>query len=122
MRLEIIAPLLGVVGDREVWMELAVRPPIIRDDNGVPYIAGTTCKVIEVVRLQAAFGYSAEDLHRELPHLGVAQIRFALDHYQAHREELDADIERRDEMVERLREEAGPSPVAARLRAAGKLR
>jgi uncharacterized protein (DUF433 family) len=103
-------------------METAVRAPIALDGEGVAYIEGTTAKVIEIVLAKETSGLTPEQLQEELPHLSLAQIYAALAYYHQHKEELDADIERRRKLVQRMREEAGPSPVAARLRAEGKLR
>src|SRR5438067_13113176 len=103
-------------------METAVHPPIVLDEKGVAYIEGTTAKVIEVVLNQEWAGQTPEELQRDMPHLTLAQINAALAYYHEHKEELDAEIERGDQLAEKLREEAGESPFAKRMRAAGKLR
>lgn len=51
----------------------------------------------------------------------MSQIHSALAYYWEHKEELEADIQRRGECVEKLREEAGPSPLAARFRSQGQV-
>ncbi|MBM3457915.1 MAG: DUF433 domain-containing protein [Armatimonadetes bacterium] len=103
-----------------MWTE--VRAPIVLDEQGVAYIEGTTAKVIELVVAKQTNGWTPEELQEELPHIPLARVYAALAYYHEHKEELDADIERRWEMVERMRAEAGPSPVRARLPAAGMLR
>src|SRR3712207_2477226 len=103
-------------------METAVLAPIVLDEQGVAYIEGTTAKVIEVALAKETSGLTPEALQEELPHLTLAQIYAALAYYHQHKQELDGDIERRRRLVQRMRKEAGPSPVAARLRAEGKLR
>lgn len=75
---------------------------IVRDENGVPVIEGTGVKVIEVALDLIAHGWSAEEMHRQHPHLSLAQLHAALAYYYDHREELDADIERRRRAVEKL--------------------
>ena len=102
-------------------METAVRPPITLDDSGVAYVAGTTAKVIEVVLNKEWADQTPEELQRDMPHLTLGQIYAALAYYHQHKEELDAEIERRYQFAERLRAEAGESPFARRMRAAGKL-
>lgn len=102
-------------------MLTTVRAPIVVDDQGVAYIEGTTTKVIEVVLNKEWSGQTPEELQEDLPHLTLGQVYAALAYYHDHKAELDADIGRRCEFVERLRDEAGPSPIAARLRAVGKL-
>lgn len=89
------------------------------DQRNVPIIAGTTMKVIELVTGQIAYGWSPEELHFQHPYLTMSQIYSALSYYWDHKEELDADIERREQYAEKSRREAGESPLAKRLRAQG---
>lgn len=91
------------------------------DEKGVPFIEGTTMKVVELVMAQKAYGWSPEELHFQHPYLTMSQIHSALAYYWEHKEALDADIERRAELVEQLREESSPSPLADRLREQGSL-
>lgn len=102
-------------------METAVRAPIVLDERGVAYIEGTTAKVIEVVLNKEWAGQTPEELQLDMPHLTLAQIYAALAYYHQHKEELEAEIQRDDELAEKLRQEAGESPFARRIRAAGKL-
>lgn len=90
--------------------------------NGIPIIAGTTMKVVELVMAQMAYGWSPEELHFQHPYLTLGQIHSALAYYWDHKEELDADIERRWQYAEEARRKAGSSPLAARLHAQGLLR
>jgi len=87
--------------------------------NGMPFIAGTTMKVIELVMAQTAHGWSPEELHFQHPYLTMSQIYAALAYYWDHKAALDTDIERRLKFAEQSRREAGPSPVVAKLRAQG---
>lgn len=91
------------------------------DANGVPVIAGTNMKVVELVMAQTAHGWSPEELHFQHPYLMLGQIHSALAYYWDHKGELDADIERRLQEAEARQREAGPSPLAAKLRAQGHL-
>ena len=92
------------------------------DDNNIPIIAGSTMKVVELVTSVMAYGWSPEELHFQYPHVSLSKIHSALAYYWDHKEEIDADIQRRFEFVERLRREAGPSPLAAKLREQGLLK
>jgi uncharacterized protein (DUF433 family) len=56
------------------------------DDRGVPFIAGTTMKVVEVVMAQKAYGWSPEELHFQHPYLTMSQIH--IDVIQLKLEEL----------------------------------
>ena len=84
-------------------------------------IDGTTMKVVELVMAQMAHGWSPEELHFQYPHLSMSQIHSALAYYWDHKETLDEDIERRERYAEEMRQEAGPSPLAKRLREQGLL-
>ena len=86
------------------------------DDDGTPVIGETTMKVVELVMAQQAHGWSPEELRFQYPHLTLGQIHSALAYYWDHKDQLDADIGRRAQRVDRSRSEAGPSPVATKLR------
>ncbi len=86
------------------------------DEQGVPYITGTTMKVVELVMAQKAYGWSPEELHFQHPYLSMSQIHSALAYYWEHKASLDEDIERRLAYAEQARAEAGVSPLAERLR------
>ena len=94
---------------------------IALDDAQVPFIMGTTMKVVELVMAQIAHGWSPEELSFQHPYLTLGQIHAALGYYWDHQQELDADIERRAQFAEASRAKSGPSPLAARLRAQGLL-
>jgi len=90
---------------------------IVLDEGGVPVIEGANTKVIEVVLPIRASGITPEQLHLELPHLSLGAIHSALAYYWDHKGELDADMKKRREYAERLREELGQPAVVERLRA-----
>jgi uncharacterized protein (DUF433 family) len=92
---------------------------VVLDDAGVPHIAGTTMKVIELVLDQTAYGWSAEELRFQHPYLSLGQIHSALAYYWDHKEALDADIARRQELVAELRRTTPVSPLVARLKSQG---
>ncbi len=89
------------------------------DANNVPIIVGSKIKVVELITSVYAYGWSPEELHFQYPHLSMSQIHSALSYYWEHKTETDADMERRFEYAERLRKEAGESPISKRLRAQG---
>ncbi|MBD2359747.1 DUF433 domain-containing protein [Anabaena minutissima FACHB-250] len=92
---------------------------ILVDENNVPYITGTSMKVVELVTSIHAYGWSPEELHFQYPHLTMSQIYSALAYYWEHKEEIDNDMQRRFEYAEKLRLESGESPLSKRLRAEG---
>ena len=91
------------------------------NENNVPYIAGTTMKVIELVSGHLAFGWSPEEIKFQHPYLSMSQIYSTLAYYWDNKEELDADIQRRFENVETLRQQAGESALVKKLRIQGDL-
>ena len=68
---------------------------IILNADGVPMIAGTTMKVVELVLEKTAYGWSPEELHFQHPYLSLGQIHSALAYYWDHQNALDRDIARR---------------------------
>lgn len=104
---------------------MAIAPGISHiwlDANGVAWIDRTNTKVIEVVQDKVAHGWSPEEIHYQHSHLSLAQIHAAFAFYYDHKDELDADMERRYQEVERLQAEAGESPVRKKLRERGFLK
>jgi uncharacterized protein (DUF433 family) len=91
------------------------------DKNGVARIVGSRIKVNQIVLCKRIDGSTPEAIQSGYPHLSLAQIYAAFAYYYDHQAELDAEIEREAKRAEELREQAGPSPTAAKLRAMGKL-
>lgn len=92
------------------------------DDRNIPIIEGTSMKIVELITSVKAYAWTPEELLQSYPHLTLSKIYSALAYYLDHQQEIDADIERREEYVKRLEQEAGESPFAARLRAQGLLK
>jgi uncharacterized protein (DUF433 family) len=90
---------------------------IYRDDHAVAWIDDTNVKVIEVVLDHLAYGWSAEAIHEQHPHLSLAQIHASLGFYYDHAAEFDAEIERQTQRVAGMQAANGVSPLQARLRA-----
>ncbi len=103
----------------------ATTPPtyehIVVDDDGVPWIEGANTKVVELVAEVKAYGRSPEELAYQHPHLRLGQVHSSLAYYWDHQQSIDADLKRREELAERLRQEASEHPLVARLRATGQL-
>jgi uncharacterized protein (DUF433 family) len=77
----------------------------------------TNVKVIEVVLDHLAYGWNAETIQENHPHLSLAQVYAALAWYYDHQTEVDADIARQDERIRALRTASGPSSLQRRLAA-----
>ena len=102
-------------------MPISATSHIRLDARGVAWIDETNTKVVEVAMDMIAHGWSPEEIHFQHAHLSLAQIHAALGHYYDHKTEMDAHIQRRAQDVERLRAQAGESPIRKRLREMGKL-
>jgi uncharacterized protein (DUF433 family) len=102
-------------------MSTAVTTHIRIDENGVAWIDDTRIKVIEVAIDKIAYDSSPEEMHRQYPHLSLAQIHAAQAHYYDHKAEFDAEIAQQLREVDELRKQAGESPVHKRLREMGLL-
>jgi uncharacterized protein (DUF433 family) len=94
---------------------------IILDEHGIPWIKAANTKVVELVADVKAHGWSPEELVSQHPHLTLGQVHSALAFYWDHREEIDADLARREAYIEKLRAEVAESPVVAKLRARGQI-
>ena len=92
---------------------------IALDEKGVPVIVDANTKVVELVNEMYAYGWSPNEMALQHPHLSLGQIHSALAYYWDHKEEIDADLERRFQKAEELRRAAGPSPVVEKLRRSG---
>jgi uncharacterized protein (DUF433 family) len=83
--------------------------------KGCPVIGGTSMKVTELIVEKMAYGWSAEELHFQHPHLTLGQIHSALAYYWDHTEELDEDIAKRLNAVKALQSRSALSPLVRRL-------
>ena len=92
-------------------------PHIRLDDQGRPWLDDTNVKVIEVVLDHLAYGWNAETIQENHPHLSLAQVYAALAWYYDHQSEMEAEIERQDERIRALRAASGPSSLQRRLAA-----
>ncbi|MCW5551084.1 MAG: DUF433 domain-containing protein [Verrucomicrobiae bacterium] len=92
----------------------ATMPHIRLDEQGRPWVDDTNVKVVEIVLDHLAYGWSAETIQENHPHLTLAQVYAALAWYYGHQPELDAEIERQDERLATLRTATPASPLAQR--------
>ena len=89
------------------------------DERGVAWIDNTRVKVIEVAMDHLAHGWSAEEIHRQHPHLSLAQTHAALAFYYDHQAEFDKAIAESVSRADKLAAENVDSPGRSRLRALG---
>lgn len=91
-------------------------PHIELTPEGVPILTGTQTKVVEIVLDRLAHHWDADEIKRQHPHLGLAQIHAALAYYYDHQDELDRDIHERLQRAERIQTELGPSSIRLKLK------
>jgi uncharacterized protein (DUF433 family) len=89
--------------------------------DGVPMIAGTKTKVIEVALDRLAYHWDADEIKRQHPHLTLGQIHSALAWYYDHQNEMDREIHSQLNEVRQIKASLGESPVRRKLKAMGKL-
>jgi uncharacterized protein (DUF433 family) len=101
-------------------MSTTAYPHIELRENGNLYIAGTPFKVRQLVLDHVAYGWGAEEMHREHPQLSLGQIHLALGYYYDHKDQIDREIEEGRVLAEELRTKQGESSLGAKARAAGR--
>jgi uncharacterized protein (DUF433 family) len=92
------------------------------DERGVAWIDDTRSKVIEVAMDHLARGWSADEIHRQHPHLSLAQAHAALAFYYDYQAEFDSKIAESLARAEKAASQDSDSPGRQRLRALGLLR
>jgi len=100
-------------------MSTVAYPHIEVSDDGVPVLAGTTTKVVEIVLDRIAHHWDADEIRRQHPHLSLSQIHAALTYYYDHQSEVDAEIGEQLDDVERIRQAQGESAVRLKLKQRG---
>ena len=102
-------------------MTTVAYPHVETGEDGVPMIAGTKTKVVEVVLDRLAHHWDADEIQRQHPHLSLSQIYAALGYYHDHQSELDRDIAARLQKVDKIAAGQPESAVRAKLLASGEL-
>jgi uncharacterized protein (DUF433 family) len=98
-------------------MPVATYPHIEIRADGTAMIAGTATKVIQVVLDRLAHHWDADEIHRQHPHLSLAQIYAALAYYHDHELEMNRAIEQWVATEEEILASRPPSSVQAKLKA-----
>jgi uncharacterized protein (DUF433 family) len=89
---------------------------IFRDTIGVAWIDRTRVKVLEVALDHVAYGWSAEEIHRQHSHLSLAQIHAALGYYYDHQAAIDQQMMESLAEADHLAAAMTDSPLRRRLR------
>lgn len=92
--------------------------------DGTPTVGGTRLKVKHLAALHRNAGRTAEALYDAYPDHTLGEIYSALAYYYDHRDEIDREIERGRQEVERIRAEIeaehGGSRVLTKLNTSGR--
>lgn len=102
-------------------MTAITYPHLTLTAEGVVYIDGTTTKVIEIVQDHLAHHWDAEDIQRQYPYLGLAEIHAALTYYYDHQAEIEEQIESRRRRVAEIRTRRQESTIREKLKDLGHL-
>jgi uncharacterized protein (DUF433 family) len=86
------------------------------DQRGVPKIAGSTMKVIELVMAHLSYGWTAEEIYVNHPDLSLSQIYSALAYYWENKQALDRAIQEDLEFAQASRKNASQSSFVNRLK------
>lgn len=90
-------------------------PHINVTPDGVPILAGTKTKVIEVALDCLAHHWDVDEMHCQHPHLTRGQICSALAYYYDHQDELDQAIQAQLSQVDAIKASLGPSLIQAKV-------
>jgi hypothetical protein len=69
-----------------------------------------------------AYGWSAEEMHFQHPHLSMAQIHAALAYYYENQDKLDDEIRRDLEEIDQLRSQSESFALRSKLQSLRKMR
>ena len=90
-------------------------PHVHCDEQGRAWLDDTNVKVIEVVLDHLAYGWNAETIQENHPHLTLAQVYATLAWYYDHQAAMDAEIEQQGERLSALRAAAAARNEDCRL-------
>jgi len=83
--------------------------------GGKACIAGTRVRVMDIMIWHEHMGWSADEIVSQIPHITLSDVHAALAYYFDHREEIEEDIRRNDEIAENFRAQY-PSKLKEKLR------
>src|SRR5206468_10534737 len=100
---------------------VATTYPHIAKENGQPARLEThpRIRVAMIVMDYLAYGWSPDEIHRQHPHLTLAEVHAAMGYYYDHQQEIDAEITAELEDVDRAMQNPKRSPAWLKLKAKG---
>jgi uncharacterized protein (DUF433 family) len=99
----------------------AITYPHVVKENGKPARLENhpRIRVAQVVMDYLAYGWSADEIHRQHPHLALAEVHAAMGYYYDNQAEIDAEIAAELDEVDRALDAKTRSPVWLKLKARG---
>ena len=95
-------------------------PHIIKEDGKPARIEShPRVRVAQIVMDYLAYGWSADEIHRQHPQLALAEVHAAMGYYYDNQAEIDAEIVAELEEVDRVLTDKARSPVWLKLKAQG---
>ena len=91
---------------------------IYRDESGVLWVDNTRVKVLDLALDHVAYGWSADEMHRQHPDLTLAQIYAALGYYYDHKGTIDPQLKNQRAEAEKQAATTADSPLRQRVRPA----
>jgi hypothetical protein len=100
-------------------MTSAIVYPHILKENSYPARLENhpRVRVAQIVMDYLAYGWSPDEIHRQHPHLTLAEVHAAMGYYYDHQAEIDAEIGAELEEVDRAMKAPRRSSVWLKLRA-----
>ncbi len=98
-------------------MVKAITYPHIAKEDGKPARLENhpRVRVAQIVVDYLAYGWSADEIHRQHPYLALAEVHAAMAYYYDNQTEVDAEITAELEEVDRASEAKARSPVWLKL-------
>jgi uncharacterized protein (DUF433 family) len=103
-------------------MSTVAYPHIVRDSEGRLRVEGAWYKVIVLLEQHVYRGYDAGEMVEHYPELTLAQAHALLGYYYDNKEEIDAEVRRREEEAQALLSQLPEPPALERLRKLKKAR
>jgi hypothetical protein len=100
-------------------MANAIAYPHIIKENGRParLESHPRVRVSQIVMDYLAYGWSADEIHRQHPHLALAEVHAAMGYYYDNQAEIDAEIKAELEEVDQALDAESRSSVWLKLKA-----
>src|SRR5579863_2065797 len=101
-----------------IMVAATVYPHIVKENGQSARLEKhARVRVAQIVMDYLAYGWSADEIRRQHPHLTLAEVHAAMGDYYDHQHEIDAEISAELEEVDRALASSHRSPVWLKLKA-----